>query len=119
MQKKPRVCNGIIGPNGVAHGHSSSFPTRTFSALQAEEVKINSLEVSEGNRGGVSGADGSTDVRDSPGGAAVAVVLAVGQATEHGLAPGCADHQVRDGGRLGRQGVAESVDAAENVRQQI
>ena len=96
-----------------------SYKNLFGSASQAEEAKISSLVVSEGNRGGVSGADGSTDVRDSPGGAAVGVVLAVGQAAEHGLAPGCADHQVRDGGRLGRQGVAESVDAAENVRQPI
>jgi len=59
------------------------------------------LEVSEGNRGSVAGADGLTDVRDTPGSAAVRVVFPVGQAPEHGLAPGCADHQVGDGGLLG------------------
>ena len=55
----------------------------------------------KGNGGSVAGADGVADVRDAPGVAAVGVVLAVGQAAEHGLAPWRADHQVGDGGLLG------------------
>ncbi len=67
--------------------------------------------------GGVSGADRLADVWNSSGGAAVGVVLPVGQAAEHGLAPGCADHQVRHAGLLGCQGIAKVVHAAEKEEQ--
>jgi len=75
-----------------------------------------SLEVPEVDGGRVSGTHGLADLRHPPGLAAVGVVLPVGQAAEHGLAPGRADHQVRDGGLLGGQGVAEGVDAAERFK---
>jgi hypothetical protein len=70
--------------------------------------------MAEVDGGGVSGADRLADVRNSSGSAAVGVVLPVGQAAEHGLTPGCADHQVGHAGLLGCQGIAKVVHATEN-----
>ena len=65
---------------------------------------------------GISGAHRLADFRHPSRLAAVGVVLPVGQASKHGLAPGRADHEIRDGGLLCGQRIAKGVDTAERFK---
>ena len=76
----------------MLHEHMVKLLSGCITSHLYSPSRVYLLKMPEIDRRGVSGANGSTDVRDTPSRATLRVVLAVSQAAEHGLAPGCADH---------------------------
>ena len=76
-------------------------------------MKIPLLKMSEIDCGGISRADWLTDVRYASRRATIRMILSVGQTPEHGLTPRGTNHQVRNAGLLGGDGVAEVLHATE------